>query len=545
MRDGFREWLSDNLRYILLILAVAIGVWLISLAVKFAGRVTSGDKKSGSGGPAVTARAGEEQSDHVEEPDGSDHLTERNDSTVTEPAQETDAIVIPDPVPETEAEKNAGAVSPVSEKPEKETEIKSEKETEIQSETEPGTEAETVRASRKADSVGAGTKAETEPEELTEAQRKAGIQPEVETETEIETETETETEAETETKTETETETETEAETETKTETEAETETKPRTLFVPKRVEQTETEAETETETEAKTRPSATGNAKPETEVKKRPDTEAETETETETESETEIESDTRTVTVPKKAEQIRPETEAETETETETEAETAPETEFRLKKPGQVKSEIETETETETGTKAKAETETETKTGTKAKAETETETETDRKEPETEFEILVRGKRPEREPATETLTEKETEEIDTLVRTTPQKKYAQTSANIRTGPGTENELLGTVDYGRELTVTGETTDWYRVTYNGQTGFVSKELLGDTYTPDYRVMNGTCYLRSEACYGDNIIGEIYGGTEVEFVFNDGGWAYIRVDGQEGYIGARFLPGTGY
>ena len=105
--------------------------------------------------------------------------------------------------------------------------------------------------------------------------------------------------------------------------------------------------------------------------------------------------------------------------------------------------------------------------------------------------------------------------------------------------------MLGTVDYGRELTVTGETTDWYRVTYNGQTGFVSKELLGDTYTPDYRVMNGTCYLRSEACYGDNIIGEIYGGTEVEFVFNDGGWAYIRVDGQEGYIGARFLPGTGY
>ncbi|MER2152310.1 MAG: hypothetical protein ABS900_11915, partial [Candidatus Limivicinus sp.] len=172
MRDGFREWLSDNLRYILLILAVAIGVWLISLAVKFAGKVTSGDKKSGSGGPAVTARAGEEQSDHVEEPDGSDNLTERNDSTVTEPAQETDAVVILDPVPETEAEKNAGAVSPVSEKPEKETEIKSEKETEIQSETEPGTEAETVRASRKADSVGAGTKAETEPEELTEAQRK-------------------------------------------------------------------------------------------------------------------------------------------------------------------------------------------------------------------------------------------------------------------------------------------------------------------------------------------------------------------------------------
>ena len=50
MKDGFREWLSDNLRYIMLILGVIIGVLLISFAVKLAGRITSGnDKKAGQG----------------------------------------------------------------------------------------------------------------------------------------------------------------------------------------------------------------------------------------------------------------------------------------------------------------------------------------------------------------------------------------------------------------------------------------------------------------------------------------------------------------
>jgi uncharacterized protein YgiM (DUF1202 family) len=50
--------------------------------------------------------------------------------------------------------------------------------------------------------------------------------------------------------------------------------------------------------------------------------------------------------------------------------------------------------------------------------------------------------------------------------------------ANIRSGPGTSFAILGVVDVGTTLDITGVTnTNWYQVTYNGQTGFVAGNLI--------------------------------------------------------------------
>ena len=68
----------------------------------------------------------------------------------------------------------------------------------------------------------------------------------------------------------------------------------------------------------------------------------------------------------------------------------------------------------------------------------------------------------------------------------------------------------------------------------------SKERNTEKESADYRIMNGSCYLRSTPDYGDNIIDEIRGGTEVEYLSNDGGWVFIRVGDMEGYVGERFL-----
>ena len=53
-------------------------------------------------------------------------------------------------------------------------------------------------------------------------------------------------------------------------------------------------------------------------------------------------------------------------------------------------------------------------------------------------------------------------------------------------------------------------------------------------------MTGTCYFRSYADYGDNIIGEYPAGTVVEFLEDVGGWYKVQVDGMVGYMGARFF-----
>ena len=117
---------------------------------------------------------------------------------------------------------------------------------------------------------------------------------------------------------------------------------------------------------------------------------------------------------------------------------------------------------------------------------------------------------------------------------------YPVTSVNVRSGPGTNYIVTGNADQGEAVTVSGETTEWYQVKRDGKTGYIFKSLLTEEYTPVYLTMTGTCYMKSEADYGDNIIGEYYAGTTVEFLGDAGGWYKVRVDGQTGYMGSRFF-----
>ena len=54
---------------------------------------------------------------------------------------------------------------------------------------------------------------------------------------------------------------------------------------------------------------------------------------------------------------------------------------------------------------------------------------------------------------------------------------YATTDVNIRTQPGTDSDVMGSLGTGNAVTVTGETDNWYIVNINGTTGYVSKAYL--------------------------------------------------------------------
>ena len=51
--------------------------------------------------------------------------------------------------------------------------------------------------------------------------------------------------------------------------------------------------------------------------------------------------------------------------------------------------------------------------------------------------------------------------------------KVTGNSVRIRSGPGTGYGQIGSVNAGTTLTVTGKSGDWYQVSYNGQTGYIS------------------------------------------------------------------------
>ena len=51
---------------------------------------------------------------------------------------------------------------------------------------------------------------------------------------------------------------------------------------------------------------------------------------------------------------------------------------------------------------------------------------------------------------------------------------------NVRSGAGTSYTVLGTLSKGKAVTVTGQNGDWYKISYNGKTAYVSKKYISKT-----------------------------------------------------------------
>ena len=148
------------------------------------------------------------------------------------------------------------------------------------------------------------------------------------------------------------------------------------------------------------------------------------------------------------------------------------------------------TETETETTAKKQTETEmtSETESESESESETEQKTETAADTAETKAETAVQAQSSAQTDAAAAATEKPTE-------TQPPTEKA-----TETQPATETE----------------------------------------YTPIYKTLKGSCYIRSGPSMDAEIIGEYMYGTTVEFLEDVGGWYKVRIDGMVGYMGARFF-----
>lgn len=57
---------------------------------------------------------------------------------------------------------------------------------------------------------------------------------------------------------------------------------------------------------------------------------------------------------------------------------------------------------------------------------------------------------------------------------------YTTTDVNLRAQPGTDSDTVNTLDSGTAVSVIGETSNWYVVSVNGETGYVSKSYISST-----------------------------------------------------------------
>ena len=126
----------------------------------------------------------------------------------------------------------------------------------------------------------------------------------------------------------------------------------------------------------------------------------------------------------------------------------------------------------------------------------------------------------------------------------TEDTRYATTSVNVRSGPGTKYSIVGGLNRGDMVKRTGESGKWIRVAYNGIEGYVYGKYLSDTdldTLPLYPILK-TVKVRSSPGRKYKIIGKIkkhtmkpvrsittVNGKEWLEVFCDGKWGYISAE----------------
>ena len=59
-------------------------------------------------------------------------------------------------------------------------------------------------------------------------------------------------------------------------------------------------------------------------------------------------------------------------------------------------------------------------------------------------------------------------------------------AARIRKGPSTDTDILGVLNLNAEVTINAETDEWYKIQFNGITGYVSKSLISENVTTTSR-----------------------------------------------------------
>lgn len=140
------------------------------------------------------------------------------------------------------------------------------------------------------------------------------------------------------------------------------------------------------------------------------------------------------------------------------------------------------------------------------------------------------------------------------VVLTLPAASMAETfmvvkggKLNLRQEPSLSAKVLDQYPTGTWMTVLSEEGEWSRVSVDGKTGYVMSKYLSESASAStlyVRTNTGRgLNLRDEPSLEGNIITSFKTGTAVEVLTRGASWHKVRVNGQVGYMSAKYLTGS--
>ena len=130
--------------------------------------------------------------------------------------------------------------------------------------------------------------------------------------------------------------------------------------------------------------------------------------------------------------------------------------------------------------------------------------------------------------------------------------KYAQQTTmysadsdvvNIRSGPGTDTDIVGTLAAGGKVTVTGETSGWYQVSVNGVTGYIRKDFLTNTQTTTPSTTAAADPASGSASAAEIATASNYASASTKVIGETDNWYIVSTGSGKGYISKSYLSST--
>ena len=121
----------------------------------------------------------------------------------------------------------------------------------------------------------------------------------------------------------------------------------------------------------------------------------------------------------------------------------------------------------------------------------------------------------------------------------------------MRSGASTTSSILGVYNTGTEMTITGESGNWYKVSHSGKDGYVSKDYMtttkpssggGSTSQTGY-IKGNDVRLRSGAGTSYSILGTYNNGTPLTITGTSGDWTAVTINGVKGYVNSAYVSTT--
>jgi len=129
--------------------------------------------------------------------------------------------------------------------------------------------------------------------------------------------------------------------------------------------------------------------------------------------------------------------------------------------------------------------------------------------------------------------------------------KVTASKLNVRSGAGTTYGIIGSVVKGQTLSVMSKSGSWYKINYNGRTGYVSSDYVqaSGTATPSaesttYTVTASTLNVRSGAGTNYAAIGSVTKGQTLSVMSKSGSWYKINYNGRTGYVSSDYVQSSG-